>query len=292
VLVPVAYPRSGAGLIELAGAIAGRDASHLVYALHLRRPVDREAYRTGIDPEAEAEDSEPLQPLLAHAAKLKVAVEPISFVSRDVATDIADLADHRKIDLVLMGFHKPVIGTAILGGTVHKVLSQTQTNVAILVDRGYRGAKKILVPWLGSPHDTLAMEIARRLGARPEVQITVLHVVSSDRQMNAGAVKVVEKVFSEPGVAQQVHFKVVQDEDPVGVVARFAKEADLTIIGVGEEWGLESHLFGFKSERIAEELENSLLIVRRHHALPAPVNVPQRHKDTEKAPETPAPSSL
>jgi nucleotide-binding universal stress UspA family protein len=157
---------------------------------------------------------------------------------------------------------------------VHRVLSQTETNVAILVDRGYRGAKKILVPYLGSPHDTLAMEVARRLGAQPGVQITILHVVAPDRQMNAGAVKVVESVFSEPGLSEKLKFKVVQGEDPVSAVVQYAKDADLVIIGVGEEWGLESHLFGFKSERIAEEVENSLLIVRRHHPLPAPMPLP------------------
>ena len=289
VLIPIAFPRSGAGLLELAGAIAGKDANQTIYALHLSRPVDRDAYRSGIDPEI---DPEPLQPLLAHAAKLKVPVEPISFVSRDVPGDIAALAQHRKVDLVMMGFHKAVIGTAILGGTVHRVLNQTETNVAILVDRGYRGAKRILVPYLGSPHDTLAMEIARRLGTQADVQITVLHVVSAERQMNAGAVKVVESVFSEPGLSQKLKFKVVQDEDPVGAVVQYAKEADLVIIGLAEEWGLESHLFGFKLERIAEELENSMLIVRRHHALPAPMNATQRHRGTETATEQQAPASL
>ena len=42
-----------------------------------------------------------------------------------------------------MGFHKPVFGRGILGGTVHKMLTHCQADVAIFVDRGFRQARKI-----------------------------------------------------------------------------------------------------------------------------------------------------
>jgi len=272
VLIPIAAPRSGAALLDLASTIAGPDTSSLIYALHLRRPVDRDAYRAGIDPEPEAEEHEPLQPLLAQAAKLKVHVEPVSFVSRDVPGDIARLAEHRQVDLLLMGFHHAVFSANILGGTVHRVLSTVEANVAIFVDRGFRGAKKILVPYLGSTHDTLAMELARRLAAAgPEVEVTILHVVPRSRSTESSAGGLMDKLFNEPGVARQVRFTVVQDDNPVDVVVQHAQKADLTVIGVAEEWGLESHLFGFRSERIAQEVESSLLIVRRHKPLPVPI---------------------
>jgi Kef-type K+ transport system membrane component KefB len=271
VLIPIAAPRSGASLLDLANSIGGADPTRVIYAAHLTRPVDRDAYRVGIDPEPQAQEHEPLQPLLAQAAKLKVPVEPISFVSRDVPGDIARLAEHRKVDLLLMGFHHAVFSANVLGGTVHRVLSSVETNVAIFVDRGYRGAKKILVPYLGSTHDILAMEIARRLATAPDVEVTVLHVVPRARSTGSSVAGQMERLFSEPGVTQQVRFKVVQDDSPVDVVVRHAQEADLTVIGVAEEWGLESHLFGFRSERIAQEVESSLLIVRRHKALPVPM---------------------
>src|SRR5687767_13887759 len=48
VLVPVASPRSGGPLVQLASMITGRENGRIV-ALHLRRPVERDAYRTGLD---------------------------------------------------------------------------------------------------------------------------------------------------------------------------------------------------------------------------------------------------
>src|SRR4029078_12354615 len=48
VLMPVADPTTGAPMLKLANLLAGAEAGRLL-ALHLRRPVDRDAYRAAID---------------------------------------------------------------------------------------------------------------------------------------------------------------------------------------------------------------------------------------------------
>jgi nucleotide-binding universal stress UspA family protein len=57
--------------------------------------------------------------------------------------------------------------------------------------------------------------------------------------------------------------KVVEDPSPVDAVLREAATADLVLIGVAEEWDLESQFFGFRPQRIALECPTSLLIVRK-----------------------------
>jgi len=103
----------------------------------------------------------------------------------------------------------------------------------------------------------------------PTWRVTILHVVPRSRSTPSTAAGEMERLFTEPAMAQQVRFKVVQDDSPVDVVVQHAQNSDLTIIGVAEEWGLESQLFGFRSERIAREVESSLLIVRRHKTVAA-----------------------
>ena len=76
----------------------------------------------------------------------------------------------------------------------------------------------------------------------------------------------VERIFQEPGHAPPVNFRVVEDPSPVGVVLHQAPQFDLVIIGVAEEWGLESHLFGWRAERIARDCPSSMLIVRKFGA--------------------------
>jgi len=61
-----------------------------------------------------------------------------------------------------------------------------------------------------------------------------------------------------------VTFRIVEDPSPVGVVLHQAPQFDLVIIGVAEEWGLESHLFGWRAERIARDCPSSMLIVRKY----------------------------
>lgn len=264
VLIPVANPESGVTLARVAGMLLDpQDKDSGLIALHLRRPVDHEAYRSGLD--VETTQDETLEPLLAEAQSRRLSVEPVSFVSTSVSDDIAAVAAAKRVDLVMIGFHKPVFGKTILGGTVHRVMSTVESDVAVFVDRGHHPIRRILVPYLGSSHDRLAMELSQRMARNPGAAVTVLHVIPPERGgLVLDARAQFERIFAEPTLSTSVSFRVLPDRSPVQAVLREAKQFDLAIIGVSEEWGLESHLFGWRPERIAEECPASLLLVRRH----------------------------
>lgn len=270
VLIPVALPKSGGPLVQLADTIIGATAEGggKLVALHLRYPADHPTFRSGLDEAGESFD-ESLAPLLAQARARSLPVEPLSFVSRDVPSDINRIAREQNVSLVLIGFHKPIIGRTILGGTVHRVLAGCETDVAIFVDRGFRQARRILVPYLGSEHDRLAMALAARMARHTEANVTVLHVVAPFRSDDGRALDAkehVDRIFNEPSHQVPVTFRVVEDPSPVGVVLHQAQQFDLIVIGVAEEWGLESHLFGWRAERIARDCPSSMLIVRKYAA--------------------------
>jgi nucleotide-binding universal stress UspA family protein len=157
-----------------------------------------------------------------------------------------------------------VVGRTVLGGAVHRVLTEATTDVAVFLDRGLSGVRRVLVPYLGSPHDRLALEMASRLGRSAGAQVTVLHVVPANRENReaTGASAAVRSVFADPSQPAPVEFRVVRGEEPIEAVLRESGGFDLMIVGVGEEWGLESHLFGLKPERLAAEARCSLLLVR------------------------------
>ena len=270
VLIPVALPKSGGPLVQLADTLIGPPAegSGKLVALHLRHPADHPTFRSGLDEAGESFDAS-LAPLLAQARARSLPVEPLSFVSRDVPADINRIAREQNVDLVLIGFHKPIIGRTILGGTVHRVLEGCESDVAIFVDRGFRQARRILIPYLGSDHDRLALTLAARMARHTEAQVTVLHVVAPLRGgdgLTLDAKGQVDRIFNDPSHQVPVTFRVVEDPSPVGVVLHQAQQFDLIVIGVAEEWGLESHLFGWRAERIARDCPSSMLIVRKHKA--------------------------
>jgi nucleotide-binding universal stress UspA family protein len=287
VLIPVADPRSGGPLLRLADLLSGpgRDVAHrVIYALHLGRPVVRDAYRSGFSgatqPDAAqpaidaGEDDSSLRPLLEHARAHGIPVEPISFATRDVAADIARVVRARGVRLVLMGFHKPVFSRTMLGGTVHRVMTSAEADVAVFVDRRFAGAQRVLVPYAGGKHDRLALQLAARLARHGDGAVTVLRVVghSAGTADPAGPEDDLRSAFENSSHPVRFEMLVVQDASPVDAVLRAAPEFDLVVIGVSEEWGLASHLFGLRPERIAEACPTSLLIVRAHDAATLPEN--------------------
>jgi Kef-type K+ transport system membrane component KefB/nucleotide-binding universal stress UspA family protein len=321
VLIPVADPRSGGPLLRLAELLLGpvlqapdeqtagmeqnlrvmataavtadgKNASsevalRKIYALHLRPPDVNEAYRPDLDGRAAEPESagSSLGPLLEHAKNQGVPVEPISFISRDVPDDLAGVVRERRIDLVLMGFHRSVLGRTVLGGTVHRVLANNPCDVGVFIDRGFTGARRVLVPYLGSPHDRLALELAGRLGRNAGTEVTVLHVVPPERDKDGARLEansMVERVFSEPSHAAAVRMRVVYHDSPAEAVVRESAGFDLVIVGLSDQWGLESHLFGFRTERIADGVMTSLLMVRKYERsreAPAPAGAASTVRD-------------
>ena len=73
-----------------------------------------------------------------------------------------------------------------------------------------------------------------------------------------------EKTFSDPTQPTPVNFQVIEDASPVDALIQAAQQYDLVVVGVEEQWGMQSQLFGFRPERIARETTTSLLIVRKY----------------------------
>jgi Kef-type K+ transport system membrane component KefB len=266
VLIPISLPASGGPLAVIASLLApDRIAEKKIVALHLQRLADRDPY--SVAPASPEERTGALEPLLEAARAAKIESEPIAFVSRDVPSDIARVARLRAANLILMGFHKPVFGQSILGGTVHRVMTASDCDVAVFVDRGNANPKSILAPYLGGKHDRLALELAGRIARNANARLTVLHVVPPKRSQSDGVLharSVAERTFSEPGATLPMNFKVIEDASPVDAVIGEAGQYDLVVIGVEEQWGIQSHLFGWRPERIAHDISKSLLIVRKY----------------------------
>jgi nucleotide-binding universal stress UspA family protein len=249
------------------------------------------AQSPGVDGAAAAMTvEESLRPLLEHARKRDIPVEPISRTGRDIAEAVAAVTRQRQVDLILMGYHRAVLGKALLGGAVHRVLATAPADVGVFVDRGFLGARRVLVPYLGTSHDRLALELAARMGRNGQAEVTVLHVVPPGRAAGTsaagggpglGAGGEVDRAFRDPTQPSPVHFRVVEDASPVEAVLREAVGFDLIVVGVAEEWGTESHLLGFRLERIAEGSDCSLLLVRKYVAARADGAAPPKAEPAE-----------
>ena len=267
VLVPIARPDSGPGLARTLAILGASKAEPLqVHALHLTEPAANESLAMSFSGRGGAESSDPLIPFLEEAAVLGLSVEPIRRITRDRASDIARVARATGADLILMGFTKSVLGRPLLGGTVHRVMAGAEADVGVLVDRGLALPLRVLVPYQGSLHDRLAIEIARRMASFPGVQVTILHMVAPSGSA-AGAKRPDLRNQTFPG---EVELRLVEGRSGVDAVREHAADFDLIVAGVGEEWGVTPQMFGWRIERIAREWSGSLLLLRRQRPIAVP----------------------
>ena len=269
VLMCVAFDRSGPSMVKLASVlVADQPEHHRLYALRLIRPTDRASfYIVGQDDENGIQG---LQPLLETAEHLHLSVNPIAFVSPRPAVDICNVAEVKGADLVILGWHKPVVTRTVLGGTVADVLEKAPATVAVFVDRGLETVRKVLVPFQGSPDDKAALSLARRMTIA-NAEVTILHVIKPGRMEGErlGAQQEIDQTFAEGGPWNRtsVRMKLVSHDKPaVAAVEEAGRGYDLVIVGAGHEWGLERRLFGLAPELMVEKCPISLLLVRQYDA--------------------------
>ena len=178
VLMCVAFDRSGPGMAQIAGALVGKQtSSDRLYGLQLHRPAERTS--SLLDDDA-AESTGALDPLLERSQAHGLSVRPMSFVSSDPARDICSVAEVKDIDLILLGWHKTLVGHGLLGGTVNEVMRGARADVAVLVSRELQAVRRVLVPFCGSAHDRAAVRLARRMAFAVGADVTILRIGPCD----------------------------------------------------------------------------------------------------------------
>ena len=263
VLLPISLPSAGPGLLEAALELAPEGRPLRVYAVHLQSFSDGFLTRASLVRRPAEDDA--LAPLLAIAAERKIEIRPLVFPSRNLARDIRDLARVKRADLVVVGWHKPILGGSMLGGTVQAVMEEVEADVAVFVDRGGAPWRKILVPYREMSADRGALEMAHRIASAHKTEVTILHVVDG----------IPRETESSSLDGEGVRVKVVHESDPVAAAVREASEGyDLIVAGVARAWGMTRSFFGLRHESLARATRASMIVVRPGRRPPSAVVVP------------------
>ncbi len=267
VLVYVADESVGPGLATLASGLLGRREEQAgLFALHVWSPT----HRPSLDRRrsVQKEEDGPLEPLLARARVLALDVQPLSFVSAAPAADICRTARERGAGLILLGAHKPLLLEGRMSGTVGAVIERSEVPVGVLLDRGLKEVRRVLVAYAGGPEDREALQVARRLGRAKGTQLTLLHVTSPGKGAQPGRGRAqVAQTLADPDLGgQTLRMLVVEHEFPPEAVLEEARKGyDLIVVGLNARWGIHAGLVSAKRRRILVESPVSILAV--HPAL-------------------------
>ncbi|MFZ5475937.1 MAG: cation:proton antiporter [Myxococcota bacterium] len=222
VLACASHPGTAGGLARLTAALCQTpDVRGL--ALHLT--PEEGMFPDGETPAPEEEDA--AEVLAREASSLGARVEPLRLPSTDTASDIVAVAERKRADLVLMGLHRPLVGTAQLGGPVREVAARLRCDLGMFLDHDFSAARKVLVA-RGGPHDRAAARISAWLKRVPGVAVAELADPGGDREE---------------------------------ALIRAAEGYDLVVVGVGAAWGLAMHGFDVREHALLSRLPCSLLAV-------------------------------
>lgn len=241
ILACISHSRVGPAMIAMAGALGGEGAE--IIALHLTREDEL------LDTQKPADADAILAPALARASELALQARALSFASHDPADDIVRVADVRAPDIVLLGLHKPVLGTDLFGGVVHAVLRDAESHVAVFVDRGLAAAPvRLLVPFRGGEHDRAALQLAARLQCAHAAKLAVLVAPGAREEATA--------ILGRDGAPAEVA--------SIEALVEHARVADLIVAGVDRD-----------PEQLIRDCACSILFVRGRASELAPAKVKQ-----------------
>jgi Kef-type K+ transport system membrane component KefB len=228
VLACVAHPESAVGLGRITAALC-RGTGARGWALRLI-PIDDQATMfpegTMAEPDAAGESAADL--LAEEARRLGAPVEAFGFRSSAPARDIVAVAALKEADIVVLGLHRPLMGTAWLGGPLLEITQRARQTVCMFHDTGFvRPARVLLLK--GGDHADAARGVAERLARDPAVGLTV--------------------------------FEQAPSEAAILALLAASSGYDLVVVSVGPEWGLAMNMFDVRVHPLVTALSCSLLAV-------------------------------
>jgi Kef-type K+ transport system membrane component KefB/nucleotide-binding universal stress UspA family protein len=269
ILVPVANPRTQKGLLQLAVAIANIPGQTPVVHPLSSIELPEELFQSTLAAERSIQErrerlGELIQTLEPPAVRSYCT--PIVRIASDVAREIAEIAEIDRADLIILGWHRPVLDRNRLGGRVGQILTQARVDVAIYVDRRRERLDSLLVPYSANIHDDLGLELALRLLANEDRRrLTVLRVAPEDRasaELSYELSSLLQKLPDK--LRSRIELPIVEAHNSLEAVVEASTSVDLTIAGTSRAWGIERQTLGRYTDELAVQCRSSLLITRRY----------------------------
>ena len=273
ILLSVANPGRAAGLAAFTGALASA-LNRPVVVLNVQRV-------SGNAPNETASDDPNRWPALAEALEVldEASIETGWLVcqANDVGWAIREIAAQARANTIVLGWHgrlRTADGT-VSNAMLKHVLQDPLADVVVVGGSTPQRFDRILAPYAGGPHSQLALQLGLALaqsastGTPPRAApLTALNVVSPQAAgPTKGAMRARQQALNgiDPG---RVRTLEVRDDDPVaGILAELAQGYDLVIMGTSREEVIDQVLFGVLPQRVADESEAPVIVVRKHTRL-------------------------
>jgi len=203
--------------------------------------------------------------------KRNVAISTKTKVANNVESAIyKELKSANPVRLVMLGWPSLETKLRIPHNIIKEVMVNARGDVVVFRNRGINRMRNILMAFTGGPNSRLLLSLAQSLAYSPDIQVTALHLIPTnldeEGKEDAGLYvqEIIEEMLGE--IPPWLDIKVVQTDFMSKGILDECKAGNygLLMIGAGSEAFSHKFLFGSLNDALIEEVDCSMLIVRRH----------------------------
>lgn len=191
------------------------------------------------------------------------AIEYREVDSEDHKRAIVDVATYEGYDLIVLERDRAELHHRVFGGEIQWLLDNAPCDVLLVEDRGFDGIDEIAVVASRGPYDPLKLLVADSVAEETGAEINLLQAIPTDSADTKR--RTVESYHTELMRLTTVPTRstVVEADDEVAGLARFAESADLLVTGV-DRAGLSGRLLGRPGNRLVESVDCTAVMVQTH----------------------------
>ena len=283
ILVPVANPLTAESLVKMAVILDRARGDSTLTALSVVNTPGATPLEVaqGVLDRQENGRKALLKRVADHAHEQGMPVRTLLRATRGISSGILGVAEARgSVGMILMGWRGQLSTQRVTGSVVKDVVRGAPCDVAVLRDRGVGEIKRVLVPVASGPHARLALRLAWDIARAEGGSLTALRILPQADEIDIEVEMDVLRQFVEDelgGIPEKVVCRLKRSDSPLeGILeetlnqvepsAQIANQEDydLVVIGASEEWFLRGMLFGSITDRIADSVSCSVLMVRKH----------------------------
>lgn len=254
-----------AGAVRVAGAWARQRGARLtILSIALYTP-ETETLEPTLGAEAERQAQERVEAARASLGDLACATEVR--LGADPARSIAAAAEELGADVIVMGRRgRRGLARWMLGDATAKTIGYAPCSVLMVPRESALWHKRILVASDGSRYGEAAARAAGRLAQLDDLPLSAVSVVAPShgparRQEAEGAITRIQHELGARGLT--VGGQVLDGRpDQAIVAAAVSLAADLVVVGSHGRTGLEKMLMGSISERVLNQAQCPVLVVK------------------------------
>jgi formate/nitrite transporter FocA (FNT family)/nucleotide-binding universal stress UspA family protein len=262
-MVPIANPRTESALVDLACAFASNRESAVVHAVHIvqtpgKLPISSDSKQR----ERIVEESSRLMADLDDTAEgYDVKFETTTVITPRSFEEVFDVARRTEADTVIMGWAENRLWSdARAERPLAELTNRLPCDFLVVNDRGL-DASRVLLSIAGGPNSDLSAEVGRALQSVVDAEVSLLHVVDSPEQRQAG-----EQFIGEWAIDHDLDdAEIVVDDsgDVEAAIEREAAEHTLLLLGATERGLLSRILTDTLHLDVVTEVDCSVILAER-----------------------------